>query len=51
MSEADDELLFDLVRNNVEGDGMIVGTGIAFEEWVHPKYRIFCAYAYRKDKV
>ena len=43
-----DEFLFNLVRNNVDDDSPIFGSAIAVEEWVYPKYRIFCPYAYHK---
>jgi hypothetical protein len=46
-----DEFLFDLVRNNVDGESLIFGSAIAVEEWAYPKYRIFCPYAFKKDTV
>lgn len=36
------------MRNNVDDDSPIFGSAIAVEEWVFPKYRIFCPYAYHK---
>ena len=48
LGEVTDEFLFNLVRNNVDDDSPIFGSAIAVEEWVYPKYRIFCPYAYHK---
>ena len=49
LSNLNDHFLFSLVRNNVEGDSLIFGSAIATEEYVYPKYRIFCPYAYKKN--
>ena len=46
-----EEFLFDLVRNNVDNESPIFGSAIAVEEWIFPKYRIFCPYSYKKDTV
>ena len=47
--------LYTLVRDNVDSDCLIFGSAIAVpiavEEYVYPKYRIFCPHAYRKDRV
>ena len=52
LASLTDEILFDLVINNVNDfDSPIFGSAIAVEEYVYPKYRTFCPYAYRKDKV
>lgn len=51
LGSVTDEFLFDLVRNNVDSDSLIFGSAIAVEEYVYPKYRIFCPYAYKKDRV
>ncbi|KAI0223205.1 hypothetical protein LSAT2_025584 [Lamellibrachia satsuma] len=39
--------LFDIVRTNVDSDSLVFGSAIAVEEFVYPKYRIFCPYAYK----
>lgn len=47
-----DEYLFDIVINNVNDvTSPIFGSAIAVEEFVYPKYRTFCPYAYMKDRV
>ena len=46
-----EEDLFSLVRNNVDGNTLLFGSAIAVEEYVFPKYRLFCPYAYEKDRV
>ena len=51
LSGVTDQFLFDLVLNNVDGDSLIFGSAIAVEEYVYPRYRIFCPYAFKKDKV
>ena len=51
MADVTEEFLFDLVRNNVDSDSLIFGSAIAVEEYVYPKYRIFCPYSYKKDTV
>ena len=33
----DFEILFDLVRGNVDSGTLIFGSGIATDAWVHPK--------------
>ncbi len=51
LADIQDDFLFDLVRNNVDSESLIFGSAIAVEEYVYPKYRIFCPYAYRRDTV
>ena len=51
LEEVNDEFLFDLVRNNVDGDTLLFGSTIAVEKYAYPKYEKFCPYAYKKDKV
>lgn len=51
LAEVSDAFLFDLVRNNVDGDTPIFGSAIAVEEYAYPRYRTFCPYAFRKEHV
>ena len=51
FSPRDETFLFDLVRNNVEGDSLIFGSAIAVEKYVYPKYALFCPYAFDKDGI
>ncbi|VDI57331.1 E3 ubiquitin-protein ligase HUWE1 [Mytilus galloprovincialis] len=44
-----DEILFSLVRNNVNGQSIIFGSAIAIETGLYTKYSSFCPYAYRKN--
>ncbi|CAC5366032.1 GPR158 [Mytilus coruscus] len=44
-----DEILFSLVRNNVNGQSIIFGSAIAVEAGLYTKYSLFCPYAYRKN--
>jgi len=47
-----EEFFFEMAINNVNDvDSAIFGCGLATEEYVYTKYRQFCPYAYRKDKV
>ena len=46
-----DEFFFNLVRTNVDGDGIIFGSGICVEKDLMVRYPLFCAYAYKKDYV
>ena len=35
----------------MDSDSLIFGSAIAVEEYVVPRYKKFCPYAYKKDKV
>ncbi len=51
LKNVNEEFLFDLVRNNVDGDTPIFGSGIALEPYVYPGSRLFCPYAFKKDQL
>ena len=51
LFEVKEEFLFNMVRKNVNGEDHIFGSAIAVEEYVFPEYRIYCPYAYKKDRV
>lgn len=46
-----EKFLFDLVRTNVDNESPIFGSAIAVEEWVYPKYKKFCPYSFKKERV
>ena len=46
-----DEFLFNLVRNNIDDSSILFGSAIAVEEFIVPRYKRFCPYAYKKDGV
>lgn len=49
LNSLTDEILFNFVKNNVNGQSIIFGSAIAVEPGLYSKYSSFCPYAYRKN--
>ncbi|XP_045187687.2 probable G-protein coupled receptor 158 [Mercenaria mercenaria] len=49
LNSLTDEMLFLLGRNNVHGNSVIFGSGVALEKGVYSKYDKFCPYAHKKN--